>query len=568
MTMGEPIVPRIGVFVCHCGINIGGIVDVPSVVEYAEKLPGVVYAEDNLYSCSSDGLNKLKEGIKQHNLNRVVVASCTPRTHESLFQDACEEAGLNKYLFEMANIRDQCSWVHMHEPEAATEKAKGLVRMAVAKARLLEPQEEPEIDINPTSLVIGGGISGLTSALSLSEQGFKVHLVEKQPELGGMLLQLEKLFPSDRDSMELLRPRIDSARSNPNIELHTTSKVKSVKGFIGNFDVEIESQEGDVKKLNVGTIIVATGAENLEPVGLYGYGEDERVITQLQLEKMFKDGSLEGVRTVVMIQCVGSRNEERPYCSRVCCNEAVKNALLLLKESGTRREVYILYRDLQTYGTHYSSMEWDAKKQGVKLIKYQAERPPEVISERDAVIVNVYSPLLDEEMSLRSDLVVLSTPLIPTEDAKELSQLLKVPLNSDGFFMEAHVKLRPIDFATDGIYLCGTAHSPKDVSESISQALGVASRAAIPMARGRLRTAAITAEVDESKCSGCGTCIELCPYNAITKDEREIARITSAVCKGCGVCGASCPERAITMHHFTDEQLGAEGLAALGRVDD
>ena len=559
-------VPRVGVFVCHCGINIGGVVDVPSVVEYAKTLPNVVYAEGNLYTCSSDGLNKLKEGVRNHCLNRVVVASCTPRTHEPLFQAACEEAGLNKYLFEMANIRDQCSWVHMKEPEKATEKAEDLVRMAVAKAALLKPQDEPEIEINPVSLVIGGGISGLTSALSLAEQGFKVHIVEKEPELGGMLLGLNKLYPTGQDSLELLKPHIEAVESHPRIEVHLSSKVVDVKGFIGNFDVEIETL-GRVEALNTGTIIVATGAENLEPTGLFGYGEDERVVTQMQLEEMLRGGGLENARNVVMIQCVGSRNEERPYCSRICCSEAIKNASHI-KEQDPRREVYILYRDLQTYGTHYSSMEWDAKKRGVKLVKYLAERPPEVETGGDSIRVKVYSPQIDEELSLGADLVILSTPMIPTEDAKELSQMLKVPLNSNGFFMEAHVKLRPIDFATDGIYVCGMAHSPKEVGESISQALGVASRAAIPMAKGRLRTAAITSEVDESKCSGCGTCIELCPYNAITKDEMGIARVTAAVCKGCGVCGASCPERAITMNHFTNEQLEAQGLAALRRVDD
>ncbi len=557
--------PRIGVFVCHCGINIGGVVDVPSTVEYAKNLPNVVYAEENLYTCSSDGLNKLIEGIKNHGLNRVVVASCTPRTHEPLFQAACEEAGLNKYLFEMANIRDQCSWVHMHEPEKATKKAKDLVRMAVAKATLLRPQDEPEIEINPVTLVIGGGISGLTSAISLAEQGFKVHIVEKEPEFGGMLLRHYKLYPTGQDSLELLKPLIETVESNPQIKTHLSSKVVNVKGFIGNFDVDIESL-GRVETLNIGTIIVASGAENLEPTGLFGYGEDERVVTQMQLEEMLREGGLKNARNVVMIQCVSSRNKERPYCSRICCSEAIKNASYI-KEQDPRREVYILYRDLQTYGTHYSSMEWDAKKQGVKFVKYLVDRPPEVKTGGDFITVEVYSPQIGEELSLEADLLILSTPMIPTKDAKELSQMLKVPLNSDGFFMEAHVKLRPIDFATDGIYVCGMAHSPKEVGESISQALGVASRAAIPMAKGRLRTAAIASEVDESKCSGCGTCIELCPYNAITKDEMGIARVTAAVCKGCGVCGASCPERAITMNHFTNEQLEAQGLAALGSVD-
>jgi len=557
--------PRVGVFVCHCGINIGGFVNVPTVVEYANSIPGVVYAEANLYTCSSDGIDKIKEAIKKHNLNRVVVASCTPRTHEPLFQSTCEEAGLNKYLFEMANIRDQCSWVHMHEPEEATEKAKDLVRMAVAKACLLSPQEEPEIEVNPVALVIGGGLSGMTSAMSLAEQGFKVHLVEKQSELGGMLLRLKKLFPLEQESSAILKQKIEAVRSNPNIRVYTNSKVRFVKGFVGNFDVEIESQKGEVESLGVGTIIVATGADVLEPKGLYSYGEDKRVVTQMQLEEMLETGDLKGVHTVVMIQCVGSRNEERPYCSRICCNEALKNAILL-KKSDASREVYILYRDLQTYEFYYPSLEGKARDLGVKLIRYLKEMPPQVSPEEDSVAIKVFTPLLDEEMTIKADLVVLSTPLIPREEAKELSRILKVPLDSNGFFMEAHVKLRPLDFATDGIFVCGTAHSPKDVAESTPQALGAASRASIPMARGRLRTAAITAEVDESRCVGCGVCVELCPYNAIQKDEKGIARVTGAVCKGCGVCGASCPERAITMHHFTNEQLESQGIAALGRA--
>ncbi len=565
MTVEESYLPRVGVFVCHCGVNIGGVVDVQAVVRYAEGLPGVVYSESNLYSCSSDGLSKMKVAIEKHGLERVVVASCTPRTHEPLFQAACEEAGLNKYLFEMANIRDQCSWVHMQEPEKATGKAKDLVRMAVAKAVLLQPQEEPEISVEPKALVIGGGISGLTSSLSLAQQGFKVHLVERASQLGGMLRDLGKLFPTNMESWELLAPRIEAVESHPNVVVHTSSEVGEVSGYIGNFDVEVLS-DGSVENLNIGTIIVATGADNLEPTGLYGYGEDPRIVTQMQLEGLSKEELVDANR-IVMIQCVGSRNEERPYCSRVCCSVAMNNSLLL-KESDESREIYILYRDLQTYGTQYTPLEQRAKEKRVKLINYLAKRPPEVVTGGDFLIVKVYNPLLNEVLDLEADLVVLSTPLIPNADAKEISQKLRVPLNSDGFFMEAHVKLRPIDFATDGIYVCGSAHSPKEIGESISQAYGVASRAAIPMAKGTLRTAAITAQIDEERCSGCGTCIELCPYKAIQKDEMGIARVTSAVCKGCGVCGASCPERAITMSHFTNEQIEAQAHAALGRVED
>jgi heterodisulfide reductase subunit A2 len=550
--------PRIGVFVCRCGINIGAYVDVPKVVEYAKTLPNVAYAEENMYTCSSDGLNKIKEAIKKHNLERVVVASCTPRTHEPLFQATCEEAGVNKYLFEMANIRDQCSWVHMKEPEKATEKAKDLVRMAVAKAELLEPGNEPEIDVNPSTLVIGGGVAGMRAALSLAKQGFTVTIVEKQKQLGGMLRTFDTLFPFNQKASDVLEPLVKQVTSNPRIRVLTDSKVSSVYGFIGNFDIGVKTAGKD-EKFNVGTIIVAVGAEAFEPKGLYLYGEDPRVVTQAQLEEMVKAGKVDAKR-IVMIQCVGARNEERQYCSRICCNEALKNALNV---AAPGKEVYILYRDLQTYGIQYSKLEQETKRKGVRFLKYQAEKAPKVTPEADALSVTFYSPTVNEEMTLKADLLVLSTPLVPVSDAKELSQLLKVPLDSNGFFMEAHVKLRPIDFATDGIFVCGTAHSPKDIGESVAQALGVASRASIPMAKKRVRTAAIMSQVDQTKCSGCGTCIDVCPYNALRKNEKGLAETIAAVCKGCGVCGATCPEKAITMHHFTDEQIQAQGLAAL-----
>ncbi len=551
---------RIGVFVCHCGTNIGNYVDVPEVVEYVETLPDVVYAESNRYSCSSDGLQKLQEAIKNHDLNRVVVASCSPRTHEPLFQSACMEVGLNKYLFEMANIRDQCSWVHMHEPLKATAKAKDLVRMAVAKARLLTPEEEPEIEIQPVALVIGGGVSGMTTALSLEDQGFTVHLVEKTGKLGGSLNDLDSLFPSNIRGEEVLTPLLDRLADSKNIYVYLDSEVQTVNGFLGNFDVEIRRQGEDVP-INVGTIILATGAEYFEPKGLYRF-ELENVITQRELEHLIAEDKLKEFKKIVMIQCVGARNEERPYCSRICCSEAMKNAKLLADEDSDR-DIVVLYRDLQTYGLDYTEMEWSAKKRGVKLVKYEQECPPIVERDDSGLHVSLYTQLLGEELTLNPDLVVLSVPLIPNPDNKKLSQLLKVPLNSDGFFMEAHVKLRPVDFATDGVYVCGTAHSPKMVAESIAQAKGAASRAGIPMAKGFVKTAAYTSVIDEDSCSGCGTCVELCPYKAITKNEKGLAEVIAAVCKGCGVCGASCPEKAITMKHFTNEEIDAQGVAAL-----
>jgi len=567
MGQTEEEVPRIGVFICHCGINIGGVVNVPEVVKYAMTLPNVVYAEDNLYTCSSDGLSKIKEGVGKYNLNRVIVASCTPRTHEPLFRATCEEAGVNKYLFEMANIREHCSWAHMHEPEQATEKAKDIVRMAVAKARLLKPQEEPEIEVAPSALVIGGGISGMTATLCLANQGFKVYLVEKEPELGGMLRHLHKLYPTMVDASEGMNMIVEAVKPNKNIEVWTSTVVKQVKGFIGNFDVSVQRGNMETANFRVGTIIVATGANVFEPVGMYGYKKYDNVITQFKLEQLLKGGQLEKPERVVMVQCVGAREEKgRTYCSRICCMEALKNALLV-KESYPETDVYILFRDLQTFGKEYEDWHRMAQDRGVKFIKYALEKPPEVVAEHDGKLtVDVYHALLDEQVQIESDLVVLSTPLVQHEDVKELSQILKVPLGPDGFFFEAHVKLRPIDFATDGIYVCGTAHSPKDTAESVSQALGVASRAAIPMAVKHLRTEAITAIVDESLCSGCGTCVKICPYGAIEKDEKGVARVTAVVCKGCGTCGASCPEKAISMRHFTDEQVVAQALAALGRV--
>jgi len=557
---------RIGVFICHCGINIGGVVDVPQVVEYARTLPNVVYAEDNLYTCSSEGLGKIKEGIKKYDLNRVIVASCTPRTHEPLFRATCEEAGLNKYLFEMANIREHCSWAHIHEPKKATEKAKDIVRMAVAKARLLKPQEEPEIEVTPSALIIGGGISGMTASLCLADQGFKVYIVEKGRELGGRLNQLYKLYPTLVKASEGLNRIVEAVKANRNIEVWTSTVLKQVKGFIGNFDVAVQRGNGETASFGVGTIIVATGTDVLEPVGMYGYGEYDNVITQLKLEQLLKDGKLEKPERIVMIQCVGSREEKgRTYCSRICCMTALKNAILV-KDMYPDTDVYILFRDLQTYGGHYEDYRRMAQDRRVKFIKYDLEKPPEVILRQDGrLTVNVAHALLREQINIDTDLVVLSTPLIQREDARDVSRMLKVPLGSDGFFLEAHVKLRPVDFATDGIYVCGTAHSPKDTSESISQALGVASRAAIPMAVKRLRTEAITALVDENLCTGCGTCVKICPYGAIVKDERGVARVTEVVCKGCGTCGASCPEKAITMRHFTDEQVIAQALAAVGR---
>ncbi len=558
---------RIGVFICHCGINIGGVVNVPEVAKYAKTLPNVIYAEENLYTCSSEGLSKIKEGIQKHNLNRVIVASCTPRTHEPLFRATCTEAGLNKYLFEMANIRDQCSWVHMRDHEAATAKAKDLVRMAVAKASLHQPQEETEIDVAPSALVIGGGAAGMTAAICLANQGFRVYVVEKEPEMGGMLRYLYKLYPTMQEASEVVSQLVNAVMSNGNIEILAPSVVKEVKGFIGNFEATVQKGNGETVNLEIGTIIVATGATDFEPIGMYGYKEYENTITQLQLERLLKRGQLKNLESVVMIQCVGSRQNDRSYCSRICCMTALKNSLLI-KELHPGVEIYVLYRDLQTYGEEFEEYYREVQNKGVKFIKYLPETPPEVCPAQSGKLnVRVYHSLIGEQIGIHADLVVLSTPLIQHDDAKELSQKLKVPLGSDGFFLEAHVKLRPVDFATDGIYVCGCAHWPVDVSESVSQAYGAASRASIPMSVKRLRTEALTAMVDEDMCSGCGLCELTCPFMAMRIEETERgrkAKVIAASCKGCGACGAGCPQMAITMRHFTDEQLLAQVVALAG----
>ena len=567
--MSDKLDPRIGVFVCHCGVNIGGVVNVPAVVDYAKTLPNVVYAEGNRYTCSSEGLYKIKEAIRKHSLDRVVVASCTPRTHEPLFRSACEEADLNKYLFHMANIREHCSWVHAREPEKATEKAKDTVKMAVAKAALLEPQNEPEIEVQPSALVIGGGVSGMTAALSLAKQGFHVNLVEKNKELGGKLCELYKLYPSDRLSLEVLGEYIYPVSSEANIKVYTSSIVKNIEGFVGNFEVTL-SCDGTEEKLKAGTIVVATGADVFKPVGMYLYGENRRVITQLELEKLMREGralTLGNPKNILMIQCVGAREGKvggRNYCSRICCAMALKNAMVI-KQLLPNSEVTILYRDMQAYGKDFEGQYEKARQNFVQFIRYDDSNPPEVTSNANGQLsVKVHDISVNYTFELNPDLVVLSTPLVQSEDAIGLSKLLKVPLGSDGFFLEAHVKLRPIDFATDGIFVCGTAHGPKTVPESIIQAYAAASRAGIPMALGKVRTEAITARVDETKCTGCGTCIKLCAYSAIKKDQNGVTRVNDVLCKGCGVCAASCPEKAIDMRHFSSAQIIAEATSALG----
>jgi len=553
--MGEA---RIGVFVCHCGTNIGASVDVPQVVEYVKGLPNVVHVERNLFTCSEEGVSAIKKAIAGYNLNRVVVASCTPTTHEPLFRAACEEAGLNKYLFEFVNIREQCSWVHMRQPEEATEKAKDLIRMGIAKASLLEPLEEVKVQVTPSALVIGGGVVGMNAALNLAEQGFEVQLVEKENQLGGILLYVHKLFTTDEEASKIIEPLVQRVKNHSQIKTYLSTKVKSVSGFIGDFEATLD-QNGRESHVKVGTIIVAIGAEELKPAGQYGYGKLPNVMTQLELEQRMKRGELDG-QNVVMINCVGARVPERTYCSGFCCMTAVKNATLI-KQNSPEARVWVLHRDLMAYGVEFENYYRKSMEQGVRFIRYGLEKPPEVIGNGKAEKVKVWHHLMGREIELPADMVVLTTPLVPRVDNEAISKILKVPLSEQGFFLEAHLKLRPVEFATDGIYICGSARWPTDIANGISQAYAASSKAAIPMRTGYVKPEAITALVDEDRCSGCGTCELLCPFKAIelqSRNGKRVSHVAEAICKGCGTCGAACPSGAIAMNHFRDVEILAQ----------
>ena len=538
---------KIGVFICHCGTNIGGILDVPNITEYAKTLPHVVYAADNLYTCSEVGLTQIRERIKEYNLNRVIVASCSPRTHEPLFRATCFEAGLNPYLFEMVNIRDQDSWVHMKEPERGTEKAKDLIRMGVYKAALLEPLEKIKVSIIPSALVIGGGISGMNAALNLANRGFEVNLIEKEPHLGGLIRSLNKTYPTNEDASKLLEIT-NLVEEHKKIKIFKSAIIEKINGFVGNYKITIVQNE-NLTEIESGIIILATGATPLSPEGYYGYNGKE-IISQLELEHLLKNNSV-NANDVIMIQCVGCRNEERKYCSNICCMGALKNAMLI-KEKNPDAHVSIIFRDIQTQGTTYEAYYRKAREKGILFIKYLPEKPPVIKKDH----IQIYNEFLNHEISIPYDLIVLSMPLIANDDSETLAKMLKVPLEVNGFFLEAHVKLRPVDFATDGIFVCGSAHWPADISECISQSNAAASRASTILSKDMLEVEGSTAEINIDLCVGCEACIKLCPYSAISKDEEtDTVIVNKVVCKGCGLCGASCPHQAITIHHFTGDQI-------------
>lgn len=555
---------RIGVYVCHCGVNIAATVDVEAVTRFALGLPSVAIARDYTYMCSDPGQALIKEDIKEFGLTKVVVASCSPMMHEPTFRGTIQEAGLNPYCLEMANIREQCSWVH-EEEEEATRKAIQLVAAAVDKAFLLEPLEERRVAVTSAALVIGGGIAGMQAALDIANAGFQVYLVEKEPRLGGHLAQLDKTFPTLEPVAPLLAEEIREVEGHPNIDLLTSAEVIGLEGYIGNFKVNVTDQ-ATIGELNVGTIVVATGYDlfdaRLKPE--YGYGIYEKVITGLEFERLV---SLSGSRKfwvngkepqdVLFIQCVGSRDKSvgQEYCSRICCMYTAKQALLV-KEMLPQARVTVLYMDVRAYGKGFEEFYDQVRGEGVL---YRRGNPSEIYKNGKRLIVRVEDTLLGEPVQLEADLVVLATGITPRRDSPKIANLLKLPRSPDGFFMEAHPKLRPVDTVTEGIYLAGCCQGPKDIPDTVTQAKAAAASAMIPLCQGQVKVEAVTSIIDEELCSGCGICAEMCVYDALSLHERKgVMTINEVLCKGCGACAAACPSKAIKLSHFTPAQILAQ----------
>ncbi len=552
---GEPV--RTGVFVCRCGTNIAGVVDVPSVVDFAQKLPGVVYTEEDMFSCSQDTQEKMAQVIKENHLNRIVVASCTPKTHEPLFQETVTNAGINKYLFEMANIRNQCSWVHAGDPEKATEKSKDLVRMAVAKVGLLEPLAEPTLEINQSALVIGGGIAGMAAARTLSAQGYHTFLIERDENLGGQARLLYETWRGE-DIQQNLVKMIDDVQSDDKIRVLLKTEIKKVDGFVGNFETTVQI-DGKEETLEHGVTIIASGASEFKP-DEYLYGKDTRVLTGLELDQKFieSDPSIQQMKSAVFIQCVGSRIPERPYCSKTCCTHSVQSALKL-KELNPEMDIFVLHRDIRTYGLR-EDLYRDARQKGIQFIRYDFDKELTVDQDKEDIRIRFTDTTIRRKMEIRPDLLVLATAIVPQKE-NPLAQMFKVTLNDDGFFVEAHVKLRPVDCATDGVFICGLAHAPKPVDESIAQAQAAATRAVTLLAKETIQVSGTIAEVSPVSCSSCGVCIEICPYSAPSFVEEGPfsgkANINPVLCKGCGLCVASCRSGAINLKGFGTDQIMA-----------
>jgi heterodisulfide reductase subunit A-like polyferredoxin len=548
--------PKVGVFVCRCGTNIARVVNVPAVVEYAKTIPNVVHAEENLYTCSTDTQEKVIKAIKEKGLNRVVVASCSPRTHEPLFQDTIREGGLNKYLFEMANIRDQCSWVHATHMPQSTEKAKDLVRMAVARANTLLPLHQQRAEVTRRALIVGGGLSGMTAALGIAAQGYEAVLVEREKELGG---NLKRIYynESDSDPQALLIDLIKKVEIDPKIKVYKGASVKKTTGFLGNYVTDIITGQGRIETIPHGVVIIASGGTEYKPVE-YLYGQSSKIMTQLDLEKKIKEKTedLKSLKSVAMIQCVGSREEEHLYCSRVCCNQAIINAIKL-KESNPEMDVYILYRDIRSYGMHELQYR-RAREVGVTFIHFRKSQKPLVSLENGNLQVKVMDKALNKQIVLNPDRLVLSAAIRPQADADEFASNLKLSLTQDKFVMEAHMKLRPLDLVNEGMYVCGLAHAPKNISESIAQAQGAVSRALTVLSQPYLMVGGVVSAVDPEKCAACLTCVRSCPYDVPRINEEGVAYIEPAGCQGCGICASVCPRKAITLQNYSDEQVMAK----------
>ncbi|EFK07878.1 CoB--CoM heterodisulfide reductase iron-sulfur subunit A family protein [delta proteobacterium NaphS2] len=551
--------PRIGVFVCNCGINIGGVVDVPAVTEYAATLPNVVFTDQNLFTCSQDTQEKIKKVIQEENINRVVVAACSPTTHEALFQDSLSESGLNKYLFEMANIRNQNSWVHRDDPEAATEKAKDLIRMAAARASLLEPLRAKTITVNKRALVIGGGIAGMTAALAIADQNFDVVLVEKNPELGGLARQLTETIEG-ANVQEHLSYLVERVEQHPGIQVLTESLIVDFSGFKGNFTTEVMVGPGMYeRKIDHGITVLATGAAEYKPTE-YLYSQDDGVMTQIELDRYLYERGADNLNRVIMIQCVGSRNEENPNCSRICCQSTVKNAIQI-KEQSPETDVYVLYRDIRTYGLMERYYR-EARRLGVLFFRFEKEHPPLVEKGEEGLTVRFKDHVLQREIQASADIVALSTGMRAQEN-EELASILKVAQNQYGYFMEAHVKLRPVDMANDAFFVCGTAHSPKLITESISQAMAAAARAVTFLSQDEIALSVVTASVDQEKCAACLVCVRSCPYNVPKINADGVSEIDPALCRGCGICVSECPAKVIQLGWYEDDQVMSKVEALL-----
>ncbi|MCL6447794.1 MAG: FAD-dependent oxidoreductase [Armatimonadetes bacterium] len=564
--------PRIGVFVCHCGANIGRVVDVPSAVEYALTLPNVVHAEDNLFICSTEAAQRIAETIREKGLNRVVVAACTPRTHEPLFRDTLREAGINQYFFDMANIREHCSWVHSKEKEEATQKAKEIIRMSVARVRHLEPLREFELPVSKTALVVGGGVAGMTCALSIANQGHEVYLVEKEKDLGGMARRIHYTLEG-LDVQAYLRELRRKVYQHPLIHVHTDAVITESTGYVGNFVTRVKSA-GRVTEIKHGAAVIAIGADEYKPTE-YLYGEDDRVMTNLELEERIAKGEerVINARSLVMIQCVGCRQEDRNYCSRICCSHSVKNALKL-KEINPGMDIYILFRDMRTYGFREDYYREAAGKE-IRFVRYEPPDKPQVEAVEDedgrrVLRVAVADPVLGKRLEIDADLIALAAAVIPPADRKEIAGLFKVSLSPDGFFQEAHVKLRPVDFGAEGVYLCGTAHYPKHISEAISQAYGAAGRVLTLLSRDTVTASGSVCAVNENNCISCGACISVCMYGAVEFHETprgKKAAVNPVLCKGDGLCNAVCPTGAISLKHYTNKELFSQIDAAFSDLE-